>query len=126
MSDINQWSAFTAWGEVQAVIEAFTDEYPRSHWGPGHIVIEDYNLYDEHIQWCITLIEITLTYRNFSGDLSAFLLRDIETVSDMDWYEGDQGFPTDELEATKLFLEHLLLIPESVRILYTGDWMNEA
>lgn len=121
----DQWSTFTTWEEVQAVIDAFTDEYPRSHWGPGHIVIEDYNLYDEHIQWCITLIEIVLTHRS-NGNLSTFSPREIKTVSDMDWYEGDQGFPTRELEATKLFLEHLLLMPESVRILYTGDWMNEA
>jgi hypothetical protein len=41
-------------------IEAFRQKWPRSEFGPAHIVIADDNLEDEHIKWCIALCDSIL------------------------------------------------------------------
>jgi hypothetical protein len=72
-------------------IDAFLDQWPDSEWGPAHIVLSDENVEDSDIQFCLAGID---NYR--PGDCS-------------------KEFPTEELAATKAFLESLLLIPEDER-----------
>ena len=38
---------------VVFLVEAFADLFPETQSGPTHIVIEDLNLEDNHIDWCL-------------------------------------------------------------------------
>jgi hypothetical protein len=39
--------------EVNRLVDAYLDLYPDEAWGFAHIVLDDYNLSDDHIQWCL-------------------------------------------------------------------------
>lgn len=38
---------------IENRINAFTDKWPGSRFGPAHIVVEDNNLEDSHLLYCI-------------------------------------------------------------------------
>lgn len=72
-------------------IEAFLEEWPDAAYGPGHIVLDDCNLGDGHIQFCLDKLD-TYRARDYSTEHTA-----------------------EELAATREFLEWLLTIPEDDR-----------
>jgi len=41
---------------VYDVIEAFSERYPDSNYGNAHIVIDDCNVGDSNIRWCLDRI----------------------------------------------------------------------
>jgi len=89
-------------------LEAFADKYPDSRWGPAHIVIEDANVNDHHIKWCLGLIRAALS-RN-PADL--YEAGDVGFMGRMAWYEEQDK---EELKATAVLLEELLTIPAEAR-----------
>ena len=78
-----------------ARIDAFNELWPLARWGPGHIVLEDCNLEDGHLRWCI----LCIVFGVFCD-----------------------GHSAEELEATKKFLRELLQIPLAQRV-GPGDWL---
>lgn len=66
-------------------IEAFLERWPGAEWGPAHIVLSDYNLESDFIEFCLKAID---SYNN-----------------------DDYGEPhsPEELEETKAFLLELLI-----------------
>jgi hypothetical protein len=89
------------------LIEDFTDEWPRSEFGPAHIVLADWNIEDSHIKWCIMLIDVIM-----SGDASKLNKREKEMMEVVDWWRDHD---IEEFIATKEFLLKLLEIPEEKR-----------
>lgn len=74
--------------EVQAKINVFLEQYPKTEWGPAHNVLSDYNLEDHYI-WSVI------------RDLA-----DFDDISDEDYQER---------LATLKFLVSLFDIPEDDR-----------
>lgn len=110
------WKNFTTREEVDEVIERFTGRWPDSRWGPAHIVLEDYNLYDDNINWCLGLIDAVLFHRH--GGEHAVGSDDLVLLEKLNWY-SEHAY--DELTATRMLLNNLLHIPESVRALDDED-----
>lgn len=110
----------TTWEEVAALIKRFTDQYPRSLFGPAHIALEDYNLYDDQIEWCMSLIQAIIYHRSEMDE--KIDPGDYERLQRLDWY-SDHDYV--ELIATRMFCRRLLAIDEDVRIAYRGDWRND-
>ena len=77
--------------ETYDKLEAFTEKWPDSSYGPGHIVLDDCNLCDGHIQFCL-------------DKLDAYDPSDYSC-------EHTEG----ELAATRTFLVELLSISEDDR-----------
>jgi hypothetical protein len=69
-------------------IQAFTTAFPGASYGPAHIVLDDNNLMDGHIQFCLD--ECRKWLENGEGD---------------EW----------EIQSTIKFLEELLKVPEDIR-----------
>ena len=76
--------------ECRDLIEGFLKLYPEAAFGPGHVVLDDYNLEDRHIEWCLETPGL--------------------------WTAAREGHSDEELVATRAFLELLKLIPESMRL----------
>ena len=104
--------------DVCSKIDAFTEEWPESSYGPGHIVLDDLNLLDANLDWCIGLIQAILTRRHGKeigpGDMALFKLKssDLEFLESMDWYDDDT---TECLGPTLGFLQELRAMPEDDR-----------
>lgn len=111
----------TTWQEVESLIEEFLEQYYNASWGPAHIALEDYNLYDDQIEWCMSLIDGVLLYRS-GNNKEAIAQKNREILERLDWY-ADHEYA--ELVATHMFLRRLLTISEDVRISYHGDWLGE-
>lgn len=79
---------------LQSLLEAFNHFWSSSSIGPMHIIIEDYNLTDEHITMCRDAVLTAMA----SNDLA----------------DSESRHP-DEFKADLLLLDLLLLIPENVR-----------
>lgn len=84
-------------------IDTFTQRWPHAEFGPGHIVLSDYNLLNQHIQYCLDQIA--------AGNV-------------------DES-PPDEVNAVVAFLQELLMIPEADRWAIMlldspdcADWMH--
>ena len=95
---------------AHALIDAFLDAYPQAASGPAHIVVDDLNLEDEHIRWCLGLTKAALSHNPLDLQEPA---EDVALMDEMVWY-GDHA--PDELRATVAVLEALLAIPEAERI----------
>lgn len=107
------WESVGSYDQVVELLDRFTEKYPRSRWGGGHIVIEDLNLLDEHINFCLKLLKGVLLYRlNCDECITSEVCVDLMRL---DWY-GE--FSTEEIAATFEFLNNLLCVPESVRNIY--------
>ena len=94
--------------------------WPDSAFGPGHIVLEDYNIGYGHIEWCLNLIYAVLLKRSLSRlesnyDIDILLKTckrleqsDISMLETLNWYVGHD---IEELAATaelfELFLEEM-------------------
>ncbi|RPJ40144.1 MAG: hypothetical protein EHM35_00635 [Planctomycetaceae bacterium] len=89
-------------------IGAFLEKWPHAAYGPAHIVLDDDNLLDGHITWCLGLARAALSKN--PADLRD--ADDVEMMDDLKWYADCDR---DELTATVAFLEELLLIPEDER-----------
>lgn len=79
--------------KVHDAIDAFSEVWPDSNYGPAHIVINDMNVEDEHINWCLENWD-----KHIPQDLDERLER------------------SDEFRMTKLFLKYLLTWPIEDRI----------
>jgi hypothetical protein len=101
--DPERMSAQTFWK-----MHDFIAKHPDVTWGPGHIVFEDDNILDCHLQWCIELAKAALSHD--PKDLSD--PDDIELMENVCWYEDCR---VGDLRATIQFLEELLKIPEEDR-----------
>jgi hypothetical protein len=77
--------------ETYDKIEAFVDKWPKSSFGPAHILLDDCNVLDTHIRFCIARLD-DYQPENYS------------TVH-----------TEEELKATRTFLLELLDIPEGDR-----------
>lgn len=89
--------------QVIEMLNEYDKKHPMSSYGPCHIVIDDYNLRDSNINFCIANIEETLELGNVD-----------ESYPFLDKYE---------LIAEKAFMLDLLAIPELERD-YWG-WLED-
>lgn len=87
--------------ETADLIEAFTQIWPQSINGPGHIVLEDNNVDTQSLIFCLDLIEQETDLRD----------NNVPLKDDLDY----SSISNDELLATKYFLLSLWYIPESER-----------
>jgi hypothetical protein len=74
--------------ETLGKIDAFTEAFLNAAFGPAHIVLDDINVDDESIQFCLDLCRRWIANKR-----------------------GDKA----EIEATIKFLEELLKVPEDIR-----------
>jgi hypothetical protein len=81
---------------VLAFVEAFTNVWEGSEFGPAHIVLSDYNLIDEHLDWTRQNVLRVLTEQ----------------------WDSFGDHEIDELRATLQFLRLLKLIPEDWRAVH--------
>lgn len=102
------------WGdEIYKGVEAFCEAWPDAEFGPGHIVLSDFNCEEPCIRWCLGLI---------AGELSRRGLPSVATHRDEerginDLRNGALGqdpafyasHDTEELQATATFLREWLL-----------------
>ena len=92
--------------KVRQMIDEFTMWYPMMEFGPGHIVLSDYNVQNHHIYFCLDAIE------------KLFLKSENERIN------HTSDYTTENLDATREFLKELLAIEEIVRDvsieIYTG------
>lgn len=92
---------------ARMMIDKFLQEYPDAEWGPAHIVLSDYNLGDDSIKWCRSLID------------ELFRTGQVDYGKPHGIHKYDNA--NDELIATDEFLVKLLEIPEAER----DDWMDD-
>jgi hypothetical protein len=90
---------------VRQLIEAFSDVWPDSEWGPMHILIGDYNVLDGDIEFCRGFVQAMLNkdevYKSPLG--STFVIEE--------YLPHDES----ELRASLAFLDVLAQIPEEWR-----------
>jgi hypothetical protein len=77
--------------ETYDKIDAFLEEWPDAAFGPGHITLDDCNVCDGHIRFCL------------------------EALGDYDPKDYSTEHTAEELEATRAFLMDLLAVPEEIR-----------
>lgn len=75
-------------GDVRKKIEDFKIRYPGCIWGPAHIVFDDENISNGHLEFCIRECD--------------------------EWFMNLRGDPY-EISDTRIFLQELLAIPEDER-----------
>ena len=80
---------------VRRLLDAFGELWPGSHYGLMHILIDDYNALDRHLEFCRGLVQSML-----NGEAI---------------YQVPEGSVVDELKASLLLLDMLALIPEEAR-----------
>lgn len=91
-----------------ARLDAFTEQWPGSEYGPGHIVLDDANLEDGSIDYCIALTKAVLDpAQPWPGDEAprAQYREDVLTYH-----------RREELEATLAFLIELRAVPYLDRV----------
>lgn len=94
-------------------IAAFSHEWPNAAYGPAHVVLEDFNLSDETLNWCQDLVRSALEARNSLVYPTPFAREEDRLfLLSVNWYASHSEA---ELLATKLFLSHLLSLPEEER-----------
>ena len=93
--------------ETQAKIDAFLKKWPRARFGPGHLVLEDLNIEDQHIEFCLNLARAVLNPEPPSPGMAVEGILHVHR-----WYEKHT---TQEIQETIAFLEELLAIPENER-----------
>lgn len=79
--------------EIIQRIDEFTEQYPDAEYGPAHIVLSDYNLTDDAIDFCLNLLD--------PANIE-------EALSDISYSPEEK-----ELEETRAFLRWLRSIPDS-------------
>lgn len=84
---------------VRLFVDQFVFLWPLSDGGPAHIALADYNLLDDNLDFCLTLINRLL---------------DGTAPQEQQEYYADLH-PREELLATRFFLESLKLLPEDWR-----------
>ena len=98
-----------AWAqETLDKIDAFTERWPDSEYGPGHIAISDYNLLDSDIRSCLNWTRAALQ-RDDRATVDPALVLNLDKLG---WYDNHS---VEELKATVAFLAELLAIPEDER-----------
>ncbi len=94
---------------VRLFVDQFVFLWPLSDGGPGHIALADYNLLDEHLDFCLALLN-----RLLDGTATQ---QERETYTEL--------HPREELYATRLFLESLKYIPEGWRDIHAESVDDE-
>ena len=89
-------------------IEAFCESWPDAAYGPGHIVLDDDNVYDSNLDWCMGIVEAQL-----SGDMNH--LNDVDQRFMDSMQDVYSTHSKDELNATLEFLRALRKILEVER-----------
>jgi hypothetical protein len=84
-------------------IDDFVEQWPGAEFGPGHIVLGDCNLEDEHIDWCLALLDAVLDGKPWPDDAKT-----LEHLYD----DNDPA----EMKATREFLRALRAIPADERV----------
>ena len=79
-------------------ITAFNQKWPHAQNGPAHIVLADFNVKKEHIQWCLDLLHYTLHPQLDPGNYRSLL------HSTRYYHTHSQN----ELRATHAFLKRFL------------------
>ena len=74
-----------------AKLDEFVGNWPEAAYGPAHIVVDDYNVGDEHVWFCLDRLE-SYDPKDYASEHTP-----------------------EELAATKKLLEWLLTVPESER-----------
>jgi hypothetical protein len=109
-------------------IKAFCAQWPYAEFGPAHVVLSDYNLADTYIRWCIGLCRAALSHdeRDLIEPHRIDIVIDPAFTTVHTTPGGDKPFmdkmqwyadvDRDELVATIVFLEELLTVPETRRI----------
>jgi len=93
--------------QVLQIIDAFTEFCPEALFSFGHIVLDDYNLTDDNIKFCLKE-ETMEDWFNHQLSQAGFTIAGVDKLSVM----------RNIIEA---FLRFLLAIPEDVR----GDWLED-
>jgi len=88
---------------LEELCDAFLEDWPNAAFGPGHIVLDDYNLDYTSIEWCRRLTVASLT-----GDTQLISGEDVEMLGELRFYEDHSRA---ELVATRIFLTGLLKLP---------------
>src|SRR5688572_26663473 len=91
-------------GKAAAMLREFVEKWPNSPWGPFHIVIDDYNLGDYHINWCIQLTEAFLGGEDEFDGLDPGYFAEVR-----------KNHSEEELVASIALARELLKIPEDER-----------
>lgn len=97
--------------ETYDKIEAFVDEHSQAAFGPAHSVVDDDNVDDGSIYYCLRMF-----YAMFPEDAKPIpdpIPPEVIEIGDIDYYKSN--FDLDEMYATMKFLETLLEIPEKER-----------
>lgn len=97
---------------VEDEIESFNTRYPNAMFSFAHIVLDDYNLSDAHIHWCLRQDSINEWF-NYN------LARCDPDTCNPDSHNSWERWRYDELtelrDATIEMLRWLLTVPESMR-----------
>ena len=80
---------------VASRIDAFVRDNPGSEFGPGHIVLDDYNVWDSHLEG---------------------VLADINFPTDQTLQDGNSVYSHESLQPLRDFLAALLAVPEDDRL----------
>lgn len=94
---------------VRLLLDTFGEIWPESHWGPLHILIEDYNALDHNLEFCRRAV-----YSALGSD----------PKSDMTLPQNLKHSEI-ELKASLLLLDMLALIPEDQRDIHAEAVDNE-
>jgi hypothetical protein len=95
---------------VKRLLNAFGEIWPDSHWGPLHILIEDNNALDHHLDFCrkevLSKVSLWSTKPNFDSIKS---------------YQNDDPDDLKEYRAALLLIDMLMLIPEEQRDIHAEN-----
>lgn len=102
--------AYALSDSARQIIADCLEKHPDAEWGPGHVVLSDWNVEDAFIDTALRLARAALAgFRNQSPDTTA---EDLETLAACDWY---RHFTLGSLRDTIEALERLKEIPEDER-----------
>lgn len=116
LPDIGRLCKFCSGEEIAEIvedeIESFNAKYPDARFSFAHIVLDDYNLLDGHIHWCLRQDSINEWF-NYN------LARCEPDACNPDSHNSWERWRYDELtelrDATIEMLRWLLTVPESMR-----------
>lgn len=98
---------------VRQLLEAFGNVWPESHYGPMHILIDDYNALDHNLRYCRSFTQAML-----NGD-EIFVSESGSKAVLSEFEPHDEN----ELKASLLLIDILALIPQEQRDIH--DWADE-
>lgn len=70
---------------VIAQIKEFVRRHPSTEWGPAHIVLSDYNVYDDQIRFCLN--ELLQTKKTLDTEATRGFLENLLEIPEQDRVE---------------------------------------